>query len=100
VLTGVSFDGKNLGAASLDAAINKTAYAGAPIIEGFYPGTGDVFASVLVAGLLTSLDLTSACRIAVDFTAESIARTKLAGTDVRWGVSFETGLKDLAVRFG
>jgi pyridoxine kinase len=98
VLTGVSLDGTNLGAASLDTGANATAYACAPMIEGFYPGTGDVFASVLVAALLSQHDLTTACQLAVDFTAESIARTKAAGTDVRWGVCFEAGLKDLAIR--
>ena len=35
-----------------------------------------------------------AARIAVDFTVSSIARSKAAGTDIRFGVNFEEGLAD------
>jgi pyridoxine kinase len=96
VLTGVSFDDTHLGAASLDTASGKIDYSFSKRIEGFYHGTGDVFASTLVAGLLTGHDLNKASRLAVDFTVKSIIRTKEAGTDVRFGVNFEEGLKDLA----
>jgi pyridoxine kinase len=96
VLTGVSFDDTHLGAASLDTASGQIDYSFAKRIEGFYHGTGDVFASVLVAGLLTGHDLNKASRLAVDFTVKSIIRTKEAGTDVRFGVNFEEGLRELA----
>ena len=32
----------------------------------------------------------------MDFTAKSILRTKMAGTDVRYGVNFEAGLRELS----
>ncbi|NMA25762.1 MAG: pyridoxamine kinase [Clostridiales bacterium] len=96
VLTGVSFDAAHLGAASLDAASGKIDYSFSKRIEGFYHGTGDVFASTLVAGLLTGHDLNKASRLAVDFTVKSIIRTKEAGTDTRFGVNFEAGLGELA----
>lgn len=96
VLTGVSFDDKSLGAACLDAASGMIHYSFSPRIEGFYHGTGDIFASTLVAGLLKGNDLNRSTRIAVDFTVKSIARTKAAGTDVRFGVNFEAGLCELA----
>ena len=96
VLTGVSFDDAHLGAASLDYASGKIDYSFSKRIEGFYHGTGDVFASTLVAGLLTGHDLNKASRLAVDFTVKSIIRTKDAGTDIRFGVNFETGLGELA----
>jgi pyridoxine kinase len=38
--------------------------------------------------------LSRAARIAVDLTVSSIARTRAAGTDVRFGVNFEEGLGD------
>jgi pyridoxine kinase len=96
VLTGVCFDEKQLGAACFDAPSGTIDYSFSQRIEGYYHGTGDVFASTLTAGLLSGLDLNKSSRIAVDFTVKSILRTKQAGTDVRFGVNFEAGLKDLA----
>ncbi|NLA85973.1 MAG: pyridoxal kinase, partial [Clostridiales bacterium] len=96
VLTGVTFDNTHLGAASLDTATGKIDYSFSRCIDGYYHGTGDVFASTLVAGLLTGLGLNKASRLAVDFTVKSILRTKEAGTDVRFGVNFEAGLRELA----
>ena len=96
VLTGVCFDGKQLGAACYDTVSGTLNYALAERIEGFYHGTGDVFASTLTAGLLSGLDLYKSSRIAVDFTVKSIRRTRQAGTDVRFGVNFEAGLRELS----
>lgn len=96
VLTGVSFDDTSLGTACYDAKSGTINYSFSPRIEGFYHGTGDIFASTLVAGLLKGHDLNQSTRIAVDFTVKSIARTKAAGTDVRFGVNFEAGLRELA----
>ena len=96
VLTGVCFDGKQLGAACYDAETGVIDYAFSERIEGFYHGTGDVFASTLTAGLLSGLDLYKSSRVAVDFTVKSIRRTRQAGTDVRFGVNFEAGLRELS----
>ncbi|UOO38118.1 pyridoxamine kinase [Oscillospiraceae bacterium CM] len=98
VLTGVYFDALKLGAACFDTASGQIDYCFAERIDGFYHGTGDVFASTLTAGLLTEHSLASAAQIAVDFTVESISRTKKAGTDVRFGVNFEAGLPSLSQR--
>jgi pyridoxine kinase len=95
VLTGVYFDNENLGAAVYDSASGKIDYVFAKKIEGFYHGTGDVFASAFIAAYLKNKGLTESARIAVDFTVESIERTKDAGTDPRYGVNFEEGLKKL-----
>jgi pyridoxine kinase len=65
-------------------------------VEGYYHGTGDIFGSVLLAALLRGYDLKNAAAAAVDFTADSIARTRKAGTDVRFGVDFESGLGKLS----
>jgi pyridoxine kinase len=96
VLTGVSFDGRHLGAASFDSSGDKIDYSFAQCIEGVFYGTGDIFASTLTAGLLTGHDLNRSARIAVDFTVKSISRTREAGTDVRFGVNFEAGLAELS----
>lgn len=98
VLTGVHFDGEQLGAAAYDTESGKIGYSFASWIEGYYHGTGDVFGSALVAALLKGCDLVDATAEAVRFTVGSISRTKAAGTDIRFGVDFESGLGELAAR--
>jgi len=94
VLTGVFFDAETIGTANYDCATKELSYTMAGRIEGYYHGTGDLFGSGLCAALLRGLDLSRAARAAVDLTVSSIARTKAAGTDVRFGVNFEEGLGD------
>jgi len=96
VLTGVHFDNEAIGAAAYDSATGRVDYAMASRLPGFYPGTGDVFGSVLLAVLLQGQSLAKAIGIAVDFVASSISRTYEAGTDSRFGINFEAGLGALA----
>jgi len=100
VITGVHFNDKTIGAASYDAASKKVEYAFSKLVEGYYPGTGDVFGSVLVGSLLNGCELSKAVRNAVDFTAASIMRTNTAGNDRRFGVHFEAELPKLIQRLG
>jgi pyridoxine kinase len=95
VVTGVSYDGIQLGSASYDASTGEFSYTGETRIDPMYHGTGDVFASALVAALLGGRTLAQANAIAVRFTVASIARTKESGTDNRFGVNFEAGLASL-----
>ena len=92
VLTGVWTEPEHLGCAVYDASTGNTGYAVSKRVDGFYHGTGDVFASALLGALLRGLPLSGAAQIAADFTAGSIRRTHDAGTDVRFGVNFEAGL--------
>jgi len=92
VLTGVYFDDTALGAATYDSETGVISYALAPRVEGYYHGTGDIFGSALLSGLLNDIPLAKAAQIAVDFTVKSIAWTKEAGTDLRFGVNFETNI--------
>ena len=96
VLTGVYFDENLLGAAAYDCDSGHVEYAMDKRIEGYYHGTGDVFGSALLAAILCGRSLIQATKIAVNFTVQSIARTKKAGTDIRFGVNFEAGLGQLA----
>jgi pyridoxine kinase len=100
VLTGVYFEDEKYGAASYDSDKEQTDYAMSERIEGFYHGTGDVYASALLAALLNGKALDEAMRIAVDFTHGCIMRTKKAATDVRFGVNFEAGLPRLIKQLG
>lgn len=92
VLTGVAFDDKKLGAAAYDAETGEISYALAERIDGYYHGTGDVYASALLGAYLNGKSLAESAAIAVEFTCGSIQRTKEAGTDIRFGVDFERGL--------
>ncbi len=95
VLTGVHYDRTHVGAASYDAENGVFDSALLPRIEGFYHGTGDVFASALLACLMNGKNLAQATRIAVNFTHNSIERTYKAQKDTRYGVMFEKELPDL-----
>jgi pyridoxine kinase len=96
VLTGVAFNDTELGSAAYDVESGQTDFAMASRIEGYYHGTGDVYGSALLAALLSGKSLAEAAAIAVEFTVDSIKRTKEAGTDIRFGVNFEQGLAWLA----
>lgn len=95
VLTGVCFDDKKIGAASYDRNTDTVAYALEDSIDGYYHGTGDVFASALVSGVMNGLSIASASEVAAKFTVKSIIRTRDAKTDIRFGVNFEAGLCSL-----
>jgi pyridoxine kinase len=91
VMTGVYFREEHLGAAVYDRAAGMD-FAFGEKIDGWYHGTGDVFASALLGAMMNGFTLLDAAQIAVNFTAGSIRRTREAGTDVRFGVNFEQGL--------
>lgn len=89
ILSGVSFEKGKLGAASYRKDTDTFDYYFTDEIEGSYHGTGDVFASAVLGSLMNGMCLEDTLKAAVDFTVESISRTKAAGTDVRFGVDFE-----------
>lgn len=94
VITGVYFDDKTLGTANYDCIKDEITYSFNKVINGSFHGTGDVFASALLAGILNDFSLTESTQIAVDFTYNSIHTTKLAQTDRRFGVNFEKNIPD------
>ena len=95
VLTGVYFSETELGSATYDRTSKQRTYTLAPRVPGYYHGTGDVYASALLAGLLNGFGLGESAGIAVRYTAGSIRRTCDAGTDIRFGVNFEHGFPEL-----
>jgi pyridoxine kinase len=100
VLTGVYFTETELGAATYDRTSGEIACTLVPKIPGYYHGTGDVYASALLAGLLNGFSLSESAGIAVRYTAGSIRRTHEAGSDIRFGVNFEQGFPDLLKELG
>ena len=95
VLTGVYFEHGKLGAATYDSSTGDVSYCFRDVIPGYYHGTGDVFASALVAAMVNGRSLKDSAAIAVEYTVGSIIRTYKAGSDVKYGVNFEAGLYDL-----
>ncbi len=92
VLSGISFERGKIGACAYDKKKNEFCYYASSLCDGFYHGTGDVFASALIGAFLHSRKLDSSIKIAVDFTARAIARTFSMKNDTRYGVAFEPEL--------
>lgn len=63
---------------------------------GSYSGTGDLFASVLSAGMVKGMDTVDSVRKAVKFLAKGIHDAVVEGTDRNEGICFERYLSELA----
>lgn len=92
VLTGVSFDGEAVGCASYDSEAGEYSFCFLPRIEGSFHGTGDLFASALLGGLLNGKALSEACLLATEFTHRCIKTTAERAADRRFGAKFEEHL--------
>ena len=68
----------------------------APRLPGHFPGTGDVFTSVLTGALLSGQSLPQAVCRAAAFVSRCMADTVRAGTPVREGVLLERALPHLS----
>ncbi len=88
VLTGVHREGQ-LGAACLDRSTGRTFFTLDREEPGQFPGTGDLFASVLLGRLLQGASLQDAAQQAVGFVRQSIRRTLDLKAPVIEGVQFE-----------
>lgn len=97
VLTGVQFDEKDVGAAVFDGS--STEFVFAPRIDGIFHGTGDVYASTLLSGLLNGKSLKDAAHFACRFTAKCVSVTRETLPDVHYGVRFEAVLPELMREF-
>lgn len=100
ILTGVSFEEGRLGAASYDTDTEEIHYAFCDQIKGHFHGTGDVFGSSVLAGLLNNFSLEDSMAIAVDYVRECIDLTVKLNQEPRYGVAFEMALPYLIKRLG
>lgn len=93
VLTGVSKNEGKVGAVCFDYNTKEKYYYELDLIDGYYHGTGDVFASVLTGAITKGKSLKESMEIAVDVTVDSIKQTiKYEGIDFKYGVCFEESL--------
>ncbi|MBE7035386.1 MAG: pyridoxamine kinase [Ruminococcaceae bacterium] len=95
VLTGVHFDEASLGAATMEGGTGRREVVLRRKVDGFYHGTGDVYASTLLAALMHDFSLSEAAGLAADYTVLSIETTKAMDKELRYGVNFEYNLPKL-----
>ena len=95
VLTGVSLEEGQIGAGYFDRITGTTGFAMAHQEPAHFPGTGDLFASVLLGALMRGDELPGSVRQAVDFVQRCVACTLEVGTQPLEGVQFEPLLKEL-----
>lgn len=96
IITGVSLKNGYIGAygCRLDGTFF---YKETAMIAGHYHGTGDLFASCLVGGLMQEKPLEEAVQLAVDFVGESVRQTD-SKLPKGYGVSFEKALPYLVTQ--
>lgn len=94
ILTGVSFDGAELGSAVSDG--KSVEYDFNPRLERMSHGTGDVFASVFAGAVVRGKSPLEAASLAADIVCEAI---KATDDDHWYGVSFEKVIPSLVKAF-
>ena len=95
VLTGVSLSEGKTGIYGLDTETGKTFVYQNDRVNASYHGTGDLFSSVSVGGIVRGLPLLDSFRIAADYTARTIQVTQENPENPWYGVDFETTLPEL-----
>ena len=95
VITGVSLAPEQLGAGCFDRESGRTHFAMARQEPGQFPGTGDLFASVVLGDLLRGQTLPHGVELAVAFVQQCVHRTLALGTPTLEGVQFEQLLGEL-----
>jgi pyridoxine kinase len=95
LLTGAVIEGTHVNAWMTESGKMQT-ISYEPVHASF-PGTGDIFASVLVGALMQGKELCAAVRQAADFTCHTIAVSQDSPEPSRNGVAFEKCLGKLAL---
>ena len=90
VITGASREEGMTGAAAFDGI--SFHWAQTPAYPRAFYGTGDVFSSALLTGLMNGKNLAASVDLAVGFTHEAIRHTLSEGRPLRYGPCFEKAL--------
>lgn len=93
VLTGLDFAPGRVGSGCLSAEGGTLSLHRR--IDRYYPGTGDLFASVMLGAILGGDTLEDACELAGEYVKDCIAYTMAQQTDPMHGVQFEKVLPKL-----
>ncbi len=97
VLTGVRTSPNHIGTYIYTADTQALTLVEKPLSSGRFPGTGDLFASVLCGALLRERSLYDAVDLAAGFVAHTTSYTAGMGADPKHGVQFEQCLKELLI---
>ena len=98
VLTGYAAAPGQVGALCYDRDTRQVEAVQTARVPQDFPGTGDVFASVLTGALTRGAPLLQAARTAVDFVGSCVARSVAEGAGEAEGVDFEPLLRQLTVK--
>ena len=96
--TGVSFEPGKVGVMSFDQKTGTYFRYFTEHLPVSFHGTGDVFASACVGGLMNGLDLGKALSLAADYTVECIRKTTQTPQANWYGVEFEQAIPYLIRR--
>lgn len=101
VISGVSYEDGRVGVQSYDKVTGKFSYFDTTDIEGYFHGSGDIFASSLVSGLLNGLDIEQSTYLAHDMVHQSILCTLEDGEeDMKFGLHFERAIPEFIKEIG
>ena len=100
VLTGVSLEPGKLGVMAYDQKTRETYTYFNEHLPVTYHGTGDVFSSTAVGGLMNGMGLNDALALAADYTVECIRITTHTPDSNWYGVEFERAIPYLVHRLG
>lgn len=98
VLTGYAAAPWQVGALCYDRDTRQVEAVQTARVPQDFPGTGDLFASVLTGALTRGAPLLQAARTAVDFVGSCVARSVAKGAGEADGVDFEPLLRQLTVK--
>ncbi len=98
VLTGVSLSEGKTGVYGLDTESGEYFIYQNDHVDAAYHGTGDIFASVVVGGLVRGLSKEKAFALAADYTADTIRETLNNPKKPWYGVDFEATIPQLVSR--
>ena len=98
VLTGYAAAPGQVGALCYDRDTRQVEAVQTARVPQDFPGTGDLFASVLTGALTRGAPLLQAARTAVDFVGSCVARSVAEGAGKAEGVDFEPLLQQLTVK--
>lgn len=98
VLTGYAAAPWQVGALCYDRDTRQIEAVQTARVPQDFPGTGDLFASVLTGALTRGAPLLQAARTAVDFVGSCVARSVAEGAGEADGVDFEPLLRQLTVK--
>lgn len=98
VVTDVTFDPAQTGVAILSRGMAEPVFLFRRRFDRVFHGTGDVFASFLLAGLMNGMTIVPAAEMALDLTHEAIELTLGEDQPLKYGVQFERTLPHMWAR--